>query len=340
MSQRKPPPKIGAPAPELLPAVLESLLFVAEEPQEIAALARTVELPRQRVEQALEELAQGAGSRGLFVQRHGDRVQLATVPDAAPYIERFLEVEHGRLTRASLETLAIIAYRQPVTRATIEAIRGVNADHAVSMLLARELIEEVGRAPGPGRPVLFATTVRFLEYFGLRRPEDLPPLPPDPDAEPGPTAEEASGFIDSGPSSDEREGDAEPDTAPPAHLTIAGEAEAGPADAPATPEDAGDGLDALLPPQAAEAGRDGESEPDGTPQARDAAGDGGDGEPDGTPPARDAASDGESELEHDTTPPSPPAMASNGEDGQPDSEPLSPSPLAMASRQDEPPEAP
>jgi segregation and condensation protein B len=157
------------------------LLFVAEEPQEIGTLARSLNVPREGVERAIEALTASTNGRGIFVQRLGDRLQLATVPDAAPYIERFLEVEHGHLSRAALETLAIIAYRHPVTRAAIESVRGVNSDHAVATLLARGLIEEVGRAPGPGRPVLFGTTVRFLEYFGLQCPDDLPPLPePEP----------------------------------------------------------------------------------------------------------------------------------------------------------------
>jgi segregation and condensation protein B len=209
MPAAKPAPKIDPPTPDRLPAVLESLLFVAEEPQEIGTLARSLGVPRQRIEHAVEQLADSANGRGLFVQRHGDRVQLATTPDAAPYIEQFLEVEHGRLSRASLETLAIIAYRQPATRAVIESVRGVNSDHAVASLLARGLIEEVGRAPGPGRPVLLGTSVRFLEYFGLQRPDDLPPLPeltaarvaenaleaegpdgePSPEDEPAPAAE-------------------------------------------------------------------------------------------------------------------------------------------------------
>jgi segregation and condensation protein B len=170
--------RIAPPAPDRLPAVIESLLFVAEEPQEIGALAKSVGVSRERVERALETLTGSVDGRGLFVQRLGDRVQLATVPDAAPYIERLLEVSHGRLSRAALETLAIIAYRQPVTRATIESIRGVNSDGAVATLVARELVHEVGRAPGPGRPLLFGTTVRFMEYFGLQRMDDLPPLPP------------------------------------------------------------------------------------------------------------------------------------------------------------------
>ncbi len=177
MKLQRQPKRIAPPAPDRLPAVIESLLFVAEEPQEIGTLAKSLHLPRERVERAVEALAGATNGRGIFVQRHGDRVQLATVPDAAPYIEQFLEVEHGHLSRAALETLAIIAYRAPVTRAIIESVRGVNSDHAVATLVARGLIEEVGRAPGPGRPVLFGTAVRFLEYFGLQRPDDLPPLP-------------------------------------------------------------------------------------------------------------------------------------------------------------------
>jgi segregation and condensation protein B len=170
--------KVQRPSPDRLSAVLESLLFVAEEPIEISALAKAVNTPRDRVEATLEEMSEHRNGRGVFIQRLGDRVQLATVPEAAPYIEHFIEFEQGRLSRAALETLAIIAYRQPVTRATIESIRGVNSDQSVATLAARGLIEESGRAPGPGRPVLFSTTVRFLEYFGLQRPNEMPQLPP------------------------------------------------------------------------------------------------------------------------------------------------------------------
>ncbi len=171
------PEKIPRRAPDQLPAIIESLLFVAEEPQEIGTLSKTLNTPRQGIEHAIEALIESTADRGIYVQRHGDRVQLSTTPEAAPYIEQFLEVEHGRLSRASLETLAIIAYRQPATRGTVESVRGVNSDHSVATLLARELIEDVGRVPGPGRAVLFGTTLRFLEYFGLQKPEDLPPLP-------------------------------------------------------------------------------------------------------------------------------------------------------------------
>ena len=98
-------------------------------------------------------------------------------PQTAAYVERFLGLEHPPLTNPSLETLAIIAYRQPITRTGIEAVRGVDCDGPIRTLMARGLVEEVGRSPVVGRPVLFGTTVRFLEYFGLEKPDDLPPLP-------------------------------------------------------------------------------------------------------------------------------------------------------------------
>jgi hypothetical protein len=105
-------------------------------------------------------------------------VQLVTDPDFGPYVERFLGLEsRQRLSGAALESLAIIAYKQPMTRAGVEQVRGVNSDGAIGSLIARGLVEEVGRAPGPGRPALLGTTLRFLEHFGLGKPSDLPPLP-------------------------------------------------------------------------------------------------------------------------------------------------------------------
>jgi segregation and condensation protein B len=200
------PEKIPRPAPDQLPAIIESLLFVAEEPQEIGTLSKTLSTPRQGIERAIEILIESTADRGIFVQRHDDLVQLSTTPEAAPYIEHFLEVEHGRLSRASLETLAIIAYRQPATRATVEGVRGVNSDHSVATLIARGLVEDVGRVPGPGRAVLFGTTLRFLEYFGLQQPDDLPPLPELEQEEGEDIAEEPSADI----SADESDTDALP----------------------------------------------------------------------------------------------------------------------------------
>jgi segregation and condensation protein B len=163
---------------ENLPAVIESILFVAEEPAEVGALARALHRPKSEVEDALAELDQrcidGGGTR---LQRTGDLVQLVTAPDCGPYVERYLGLEARQLSGAALEALAIIAYKQPVTRAGVEAVRGVNSDGAIASLVGRGLVEEVGHAAGPGRPQLLGTTLKFLEHFGLRNPKDLPPMP-------------------------------------------------------------------------------------------------------------------------------------------------------------------
>jgi segregation and condensation protein B len=160
-----------------LEARVEALLFVAEEPPSVAQLARALEATPEAVEEALRGLAERLKDRGLRLQRKGDWVQLVTAPEAAEDVRRFLGLTAGpRLSPAALETLAIIAYRQPITRAEIEAIRGVNCDGVLRTLLARGLIEEVGRSEGPGRPILYGTTFLFLQHFGLRSLEDLPPL--------------------------------------------------------------------------------------------------------------------------------------------------------------------
>jgi segregation and condensation protein B len=176
--RRKQPKLVERPSPELLLPIIEAVLFVADVPIEIAALARTVAAPRAEVEAKLDELAEACRGRGVRLQRNGELVQLVSAPETAAWVERFLGLEHPPLTNASLETLAIIAYRQPITRAGVESVRGVDCDGPIRTLMARELIEEIGRAPVIGRPSLFATTVKFLEYFGLEKPDDLPPLPP------------------------------------------------------------------------------------------------------------------------------------------------------------------
>ena len=175
--KRRKPKLIEPPPREELSNVLEAVLFVADAPIEIGALARTVNASKHDVSDALKELAEALRERGVRLQRTGDLVQLASAPRTASYVERFLGLEHPPLTNASLETLAIIAYRQPITRTGIESVRGVDCDGPIRTLMARELVEEIGRAPVVGRPVLFGTTVRFLEYFGLEKPEDMPPLP-------------------------------------------------------------------------------------------------------------------------------------------------------------------
>lgn len=162
-----------------LKVLIESLLFVAEGPVAIGALAKVLEVSTEQVEAALAELKQEYTARGIRVQRLRDKVQLVTAPEVAPLIEKFLGVNtSGHLSAAALETLAIIAYRQPITRPAIEAIRGVNCDGVIQTLLARGLIQEVGRQETAGRPILYATTFEFLQNFGLRDTDELPPLEP------------------------------------------------------------------------------------------------------------------------------------------------------------------
>ncbi len=160
-----------------LTARLEALLFVAPEPVSARQLAQALEMPVREVEQALSELAEDLRARGLRLQQHRGRWQLTTAPELAPLVERFLGLEAtSRLSRAALETLAIIAYRQPISRPQVDAIRGVNSDGVIRSLLSKGLIEEVGRAEGPGRPILYGTTAAFLQAFGLASLDELPPL--------------------------------------------------------------------------------------------------------------------------------------------------------------------
>lgn len=159
-------------------SLIESLLFVADEPVTIARLAAAIGVGHEAVEEALQELSKEYEQRGLRLQRKGERVQIVTAPEAAPYIERFLNLEfsNSKLSAPALETLAIIAYQQPITRAEIEAVRGVNCDGVLRTLLSKGLIEEVGRLERAGRPILYGTTFQFLQYFGLQDISELPPL--------------------------------------------------------------------------------------------------------------------------------------------------------------------
>ncbi len=163
-----------------LPMLLESLLFVAPAPTPVSKLGQVLGVSDEAVEKALAGLAEDyvAKRRGLRLLRKGDRVQLTSAPEAAGHIERFLGLElSSKLSTAALETLAVIAYRQPITRAEIEAIRGVSCEGVLRTLIARELVEPVGRLEQPGRPFLYGTTLQFLQYFGLESLEKLPPLP-------------------------------------------------------------------------------------------------------------------------------------------------------------------
>jgi segregation and condensation protein B len=157
--------------------VIESLLFVATEPVHVDRLAAILETTTEQVEESLNDLAQDYGQRGVRLQRRGQRVQMVTAPEATDHVRRFLGLElSGRLSPAALETLAIVAYRQPVTRAQIESVRGVNSDSVLRTLINRGLIEEQGRLEQVGRPIVYGTTFEFLQQFGLSSMDELPPL--------------------------------------------------------------------------------------------------------------------------------------------------------------------
>lgn len=169
------------PRPELeLKSIVESLIFVSDGPVMIQELGKALEQDEAAIETALGLLEQEYQGRGIRLQRTRDRVQLVSAPEAATQVQRFLGLESSaRLSMAGLETLAIIAYRQPVTRPQVEAIRGVNCDGVIHNLLQRNLIEELGRMDTVGHPIQYGTTFDFLQYFGLQSVADLPPLPPE-----------------------------------------------------------------------------------------------------------------------------------------------------------------
>jgi segregation and condensation protein B len=165
--------------PLSMTAKLEALLFVAPGLVSVTQLVAALDVSTSEVQAGLEDLAAkyGALDSGLRLQNYRGRYQLTTAPEAAELIERFLGLEAtSRLSRAALEALSIVAYRQPATRPQVDAIRGVNSDYVLKSLLSKGVIEEIGRAETPGRPILYGTTPEFLQYFGLDSLDDLPPL--------------------------------------------------------------------------------------------------------------------------------------------------------------------
>ncbi|GAA5526297.1 SMC-Scp complex subunit ScpB [Herpetosiphon gulosus] len=190
------PVELSSPTPTLTehlnPDLLlraEAVLFVAGDPVEYATLAKALELPEQDIPLLIADLRQRFNGRGIRLQDQAGTLQLVSAPEATDALERFLGVSQPqKLSPAALEVLAIIAYRQPVTRAGLEAIRGVDSSGVVRSLLARELIYEVGRAETIGRPVLYGTTSQFLHIFGITSLAELPAFnferqaPIDPDA--------------------------------------------------------------------------------------------------------------------------------------------------------------
>lgn len=158
-------------------AKIEALLFVASEPASIAQLAQALDVSGTAIEEALQALAARYQERGLRVQRTHGQVQFVTAPEAAECVQQFLGLDAStRLSSAALEALALVAYRQPITRAEVEATRGVNCDGVLRTLLSHGLIAPLGRLDQAGRPIIYGTTFQFLQYFGLADLSQLPSL--------------------------------------------------------------------------------------------------------------------------------------------------------------------
>jgi len=164
----------GVPGDALTEAQLEALLFVAERPLARRELGAITGASAETIDARLGDLQVALASRGLRLIVDGERVALATAPEAGRLVGRYVGREPARLSPATLETLAIVAYRQPATKSAIERIRGVDADYAIRSLLHRRLVVELGRTDAPGRPILYGTGMEFLERFGLTSLDDLP----------------------------------------------------------------------------------------------------------------------------------------------------------------------
>ena len=156
-------------------AAVEAILFSSNRPLKVRELQQATDSDRNTIEGALEKLRENLEGRGVMLMRHHDEVHLATRPQYASAVRRALRPEvSGRLSQAAYETLAIVAYQQPVSRARIEEVRGVNCESVLSNLELRDLVTEVGRGSGPGQPKLYGTTMRFLQVMGLESLDHLP----------------------------------------------------------------------------------------------------------------------------------------------------------------------
>ena len=177
---------------------IEAILFVAGEAVSLKDMAKALAVGEKELKTALEKIGSEYDyeQRGFMLKRFGDKVQLATRPLYAEDVLRLLQpVQQQSLSQAAMETLAVVAYKQPVTRAEVEQIRGVKCDYSLQSLTAKGLIAEAGRKDTIGRPILYATTDTFLSHFGIATLEDLPPLPePENPAETG-DVEEAEELI-------------------------------------------------------------------------------------------------------------------------------------------------
>lgn len=161
-----------------LAAVIEAILFVSEAPVSSEELAEVTERSREDIEEALSDLSTHLGDgHGIELHHVAGGWRLATRAEHHDHVERFASTDTSRrLSKAAIETLAVIAYKQPVSRGQVAEIRGVDSEHAIGTLERRDLVAEVGRAPGPGQAVLYGTTPLFLEKMGLASVADLPPL--------------------------------------------------------------------------------------------------------------------------------------------------------------------
>lgn len=162
-----------------VPHIIEAILFVSGEPVSLPDVAAALGLSEIETVNAVDALLHEyeTTTRGIVLKRYGNHLKLETRAEYAPYVERLLQpVQKQSLSQAALETLAVIAYRQPVTKGEVELVRGVKCDYSIQSLQAKGLIMDVGRKEALGRPILYATTDRFLEHFGISDVRELPPL--------------------------------------------------------------------------------------------------------------------------------------------------------------------
>lgn len=174
------------PAPSERVKALEAMLFASPGPVKVADLADACGWEKSVVDKDLERLERILEGRGIELARVAGSLRLVTAPETAPYIEKLLQVQtKKRLTRAQLEVLSIIAYKQPVTRAQLESFRGINCDRTLAQLVELRLVRQCGRAEMPGRPFQFGTTPEFLAHFGVDSLKELPKLEwaPEPEEE-------------------------------------------------------------------------------------------------------------------------------------------------------------
>jgi segregation and condensation protein B len=160
-------------------AIIEALIFVAGEPVTLDSIIKATDLQKSEIKQLADELIAEyrAKNSGILIVEIAEGYQMVTNPDFSAWVKKFKNINQtGRLSQPALETLAIIAYRQPITRLEIDQFRGVNSDGAVKSLLDKRLIKIVGKKETPGRPFLYGTTKEFLQYFGLKNLSDLPPI--------------------------------------------------------------------------------------------------------------------------------------------------------------------